>query len=287
MPGALRLRQTRKSQPSAVPNPKLTLAKMRPGELGSFQGGLETLPTAIATRLGDHIHLGAQATSITPLGDGGFHITVERAEGHQDIHAHQLVLAIPAYVAATLLRPHATLASDALETIPYPGVACVVLAYPDGAVPPQRPGFGHLIPRNQGIRTLGTIWSSCLFSGRTPPGWQMFTSFIGGATDPQLTTLSSEAIAAIVKQDLHRVLGLSPNQGRLLSVKRWQRAIPQYTLGYGQQLESIQTHLKQLPGLFLCSNYIGGVALGDRVQQGNEIAANINQTWNSLPPENV
>lgn len=293
VPGALRLRKTRKSHPSPQANPRLTklsLAKMRPGELGSFQGGLKTLPTAIASHLGDLIHLGVRATAITPLEAGGFNVTLEdshqdsepQSEGSHHIHAHRVVLAIPANGVAALLRPHAPLLSDALNTIPYPGVACVVFAYPDVAILPRRPGFGHLIPRNQGIRTLGTIWSSCLFPGRTPPGWQMFTSFIGGATDPHLIHESTEAIADIVKHDLHKVLGLDISQGRLLSVKRWSRAIPQYTLGYDQQLQAIQTGLKQMPGLFLCSNYIGGVALGDRVQQGNAIAVQVQDSWCSL-----
>jgi oxygen-dependent protoporphyrinogen oxidase len=64
---------------------------------------------------------------------------------------------------------------------------------------------------------------------------------------------------------------------KVLAVHLWQKAIPQYTLGHQKRLEQIEVELKQLPGLYLCSNYIDGVSVGDCVQRAQQKATNISQ----------
>ncbi|WP_297041395.1 protoporphyrinogen oxidase, partial [Thermosynechococcus sp. OHK43] len=262
--GALRLRR----QQPPKPRPPAEV-QMRPGELGSFKEGLAALPRAIAQQLKAPVHLQTPVEAITPEPNGGYLLR----SGEQTWQARSVVLATPAYQTAALVAPFQPAIARVLAAIPYPTVACVVLAYPAGLGRSVRPGFGVLIPRGQGIRTLGTIWSSCLFPQRTPAGWQVFTSFIGGATDPDLASLREEAIVQQVQQDLTRLLDLPAAKARLLGMKVWRRAIPQYLVGYPQQWQQVTHALSQTPGLFLCSNYAEGVALGDRVEHGNRTAA--------------
>jgi oxygen-dependent protoporphyrinogen oxidase len=152
------------------------------------------------------------------------------------------------------------------------------LAYPKSDLKEKMVGFGNLIPRGQGIRTLGTIWTSSLFADRAPTGWQTLTSYIGGATDSGIRNLDAEQIVAEVHRDLSRIL-LKPNvpQPKVLAVKVWKQAIPQYNLGHFDRLEQIDRGLKSLPGVYLCSNYLGGVALGDCVRLGFERAIEVSE----------
>ncbi|MCL2927598.1 MAG: protoporphyrinogen oxidase [Trichodesmium sp. St16_bin4-tuft] len=271
---------------SAIRNPKSKVAadsnipKTKAGELGSFRGGLEVLPKAIAADLGQVVKLSWRLIGIRRTEKQTYIAEFSTPNGSQQIETRTIALSNPAYICAELFRPLLPKIASAFNEFYYPTVACVVLAYPVSSIKAKIDGFGNLIPRGQGIRTLGTIWSSALFSGRTPPGWQIFTNFIGGATDPEISQLDSEAIVAQVHQDLcQTLLNQDAEQPKVLAVHIWSRAIPQYNLGYNSKLAQIHHGLKSLPGVYLCSNYIGGVALGDCVRRSIEVGTEISRVW--------
>ncbi|MEC4986035.1 MAG: protoporphyrinogen oxidase [Oscillatoria sp. PMC 1068.18] len=266
---------SRKKQPKSQAKPDPNLPQTKPGELGSFRKGLQMLPEAIASRLGDAVKLNWKLKELRRTPEQNYLATFDTPEGHQEIATRSIVLTVPAYVAANLLQPLHAKVSDALREIFYPPVACVVLAYPKNALKRPLDGFGNLIPRGEGIRTLGTIWSSTLFPGRTAEGWQILTNFIGGATDLGIGELEEEAIAQAVQKDLSKILVNPEVSPKVLAVHLWKRAIPQYNLGHQQRLATIFAGLEELPGLFLSGNYLDGVSLGDCVRRGRENAIKV------------
>ncbi len=267
------LSQLQNRQPKAPPDPNLPQTK--PGELGSFRQGLGSLPKAIATQLGDRLKLNWSLNRLSRHGDQTYLAEFSTPTGSQQVEAKTVVLTTPAYITAEILQPLSPTVSQALAEIPYPPVACVVLAYPVSALKQKLDGFGNLIPRNQGIRTLGTIWTSSLFPGRAPQGWQMVTNYIGGATDQAIGTLTEAEIVEAVHRDLCQTLLGKAVQPKVLAVHLWKRAIPQYELGHLKRLAQINQGLETLPGLYLCSNYIDGVALGDCVKRACERAKTV------------
>jgi oxygen-dependent protoporphyrinogen oxidase len=264
--GAMRSRQqSQATRPTVDPN----LPTTKPGQLGSFREGMAMLPKAIAARLGDRLRCHWTLTQIERL-EQGYRAHFDTPDGGQTVETRTLVLAIPAHRAAPLLAPLLPALSTTLNEIPYPAVACTVMAYPTTALVRSLHGFGNLNPRSQGIRTLGTIWSSTLFPGRAPEGWVMLSSFIGGSTDPAVATMDEDAIAQAVHQDLSNILVKPDSTPKVLAVKLWSKAIPQYTLGHCDRLTTLAESLKTCPGLTLCSNYTDGVALGDCIRRGIE-----------------
>jgi len=264
--GALRSRPT---QPPPPVNPN----RPRPprGSLGNFRHGLRQLPEAIAAQLGDRLRCQWTLVELQPAG-ANYRARFQTPEGEQTVEARSVVLSLPAYAIAPLLQTWQPAASQALAAIPYPPVACVILAYPEDALARPLDGFGNLIPRGQGCRTLGTIWSSSLFPGCAPPGWHLLTNFIGGATDPGVAKLTESELVATVHADLQRLLLKPGAQPQLLAARLWPRAIPQYAVGHRARLAAVEASLREQPGLFLCSNFTDGVALGDCVRRGRETA---------------
>jgi len=128
------------------------------------------------------------------------------------------------------------------------------VAYKKGAVPHPLQGFGFLVPRDEGVRLLGCIWSSSLFPGRAPEGYVLLSIFIGGSVDPEVASLSDHQVIEAVTQDLRTTLGVQIAP-RVLTLNRYGHAIPQYGLGHEARLSRIKGELQKLPGVFLAGNY--------------------------------
>jgi oxygen-dependent protoporphyrinogen oxidase len=60
-----------------------------------------------------------------------------------------------------------------------------------------------------------------------------------------------------------------------VKVVRWDRAIPQYNLGHGKIMAMVDRLEAAHPGLIVCSNYRGGIAVGDCVKNGKAAAERI------------
>ena len=257
--------------------------KQRPA-LQTFRDGNETLIKALAANLGAALRCGVEVTAIRQ-GEAGIPQSGERfvvdaeVEGvAQTIVADRLVLAVPTYVAAKLLRPE--VASPLVE-IEYAPVAVVSLGYRQQDVERSLDGFGFLIPRSEGLRTLGTVWNSSLFPGRAPQGSVLLTSFIGGATDPLVVALFAEKISAIVHREIAPILSIR-NSPTFSNVQIYERALPQYNIGHTTRIGYLERESSSLLSLKLVGNYLRGPAIGACIEQAlaaaDEIRAGVSRT---------
>jgi len=255
----------------------------RRGQLGNFRLGLAQLPQALAHHLAPELACGWQAEGIEPT-PVRYRVHFQTPSGSQELEASQVILTTPAPITAKLLPD----LGDLLHPIPYPPVAVVALGYPETAFPQPLRGFGHLIPRaeaeSQGLRSLGTIWLSCLFPGRAPQGYQLLLTFIGGATDPEIIHLTPPERAAIVRADLQKILLTTTGDPIILGEKLWPQAIPQYTLGHAHRWQQIQQRLPA--GIYLCTNASDGVSLGDCVQRAERLASHLIEKLGADPKVN-
>jgi oxygen-dependent protoporphyrinogen oxidase len=235
-------------------------APRTPRGLLSFPEGLETLPRALAGRLGERLRLRSPVRSLR-CDAGRWKVETDR----ETLEAESVVLAAPAAEAARLLETLDPEASRALGDIPHPPLAVLHLAWPAASFETPLAGFGHLVVPEPGRRILGAVWSSSLFPGRAPDGQTLVTAFAGGARDPDTARMSDDALREIAAQELGASLRTSAPPS-LLRATRHARALPQYDLGHAARMKTIEEAEARRPGLRLLGNYRGGISVGDVVR---------------------
>lgn len=235
------------------------------GGMISMEAGLETLPRRLAETIGA-VETGAPCRAIRRV-DGAFRVSA----GEREIETRELVLAIPADAAAHLLDEATGGASRPFAEIPYAPVAVACYGLRRQAVAHPLDGFGFLAPRKESLRVLGCLFPSSLFPGRAPEGHVALAAFAGGRGDPGAVELDDGALHELFLGDLGRALGLS-EEPVFRHLVRWPRAIPQYELGHGRYVELARDLERDLPGLHLRSNVLGGVSVPDCIQNATDLA---------------
>jgi oxygen-dependent protoporphyrinogen oxidase len=254
-----------------------------PPPLCSFRRGVATLARAVGEKLGGNLHLGARVLAVQCNGEGSaypYEIRVASAGGEESISAQAVVLAAPAYAAAHLVNGFSSPLAHTLSGIAYAPVAVVAAAYYDRQIGRPTEGFGFLVPRKEKLQTLGTVWNSSLFPGRAPDGITSMTSFVGGATAPEIVEKSEEEIAAIVQAENARVLQIT-GPPVACTVWRYAKALPQYNLGHGHIVKAIRDGERAIPGLFFAGNYLEGPSLGKCVETGTQAAEAVREYQHS------
>lgn len=233
--------------------------------LFSFTEGMGQLPAALAAALGDRCRTGVEVRAVEAASEGFRTIT---AAG--EVRSRSVVVATPPKVASGLLRGLDEELSTLLLGVPLAPVAVVYLGY-GRRCPPIPDGFGFLVPRGEGLRTLGVLFPSRLFDGRAPDGGDLLTAYIGGMTDPDALDLADDELEGIVRSELADLTGLD-SEPEHVRVRRYEAAIPQLVLGHLERVEGVKRRLAAVPGLVLAGNYLKGVGVKDAVASGDEAA---------------
>jgi oxygen-dependent protoporphyrinogen oxidase len=243
-------------------------ARHRPRTL-TFDSGLysliETLQLRLSERPGCRIETSAATISIEgPLAGPGPRWRVRTADGRA-FDADTVLSTLDAPPVARLLGDRLPRSGAALAAMKTSPVTVVALAWPDGPGAPK--GFGALVPRGEGVRSLGVLYPSSLFAGRARGGSILTTSFLGGALDPELAAAPDAEVLAVATGEAKRLHpGLtSPTRSWTF---RWPAAIPQIPLFHHRTLAALEEDLKSLPGLVLTGGWRDGIAMGERIARG-------------------
>ena len=252
--------------------------RRRPSLL-SLRKGNEALVHALAEKLGPVLRCNRAVVEIRRRGLG-FAVTGKSNTGAEEFYCARIVLAAPTGATAEMLRNIAPAAGMSLGQVTYAPVAVLSLGYRVDQIRRSLDGFGFLVPRSAGLRTLGLVWNSSLFPGRAPQGHVLLTGFVGGATDETTARLSEDELAVLLHREITPLLGIAgaPQMSR---VTRYEGAIPQYNLGHTELLRSAEQAISVVPGLFVAGNYWNGPAIGACVEHALAVAEQVQLRYNT------
>jgi oxygen-dependent protoporphyrinogen oxidase len=226
----------------------------------TFDEGLQVLVDALHEWNKSKIRFNHSLSGIEQNGDswrlqfqGGFHA----------LHTAVLLCA-PAHQLAQI---GAGLGLGTLGSIPYPPIARLTLGFNRDQVRHSLDGFGALVPAKEGLKTLGFFFASSLFPNRAPDGNVAITAFLGGSRNPEICSLSQDAVLQAALDDARGLLGI---QGRPVfhDLAVIPHSIPQYEVGFGTIRQAMDLLEQRHRGLFLAGNYRDGISAGDSILSG-------------------
>ncbi|SMO90860.1 protoporphyrinogen oxidase [Gracilimonas mengyeensis] len=234
----------------------------------TFRNGIQQLTNAMEQRLGDGI-AHESVTGIIKSNDG---FEVQTNSGSWQ--AKQIVSCLPAYVLADLLSEEEEDVANQLSEIPYSPMLSTQLIFDKNDVELSASGFGFLIPRKENIRLLGAIWKSSIFPELSGEDKLHFTLMTGGAHDPQILDEPVEKVEEQVLREFKALTGIEA-EPEIIKSKLWEKAIPQFEVGYQSVLDKIDEAEKDNPGLHIGGNFRWGVSVPDCVAGGRELVASM------------
>jgi len=233
----------------------------------SFDEGLQVLPDTLAATLGDALKLDSPVEKLARSAEGWTVTT----PGGPAVHDAVIYCGTAHRLAQLRVENPEPVDFSPFARIIYPPVASVVLGFRREDVTHPCAGFGMLIPKIEGLKILGTIFSSALFPNRAPAGHVTLTSYVGGARYPELAGQTQDRLVETVMGDLRLLLGV---RGRpvFTHCAFYPKAIPQYNVGYGAYRNLLTDIETRTPGLHFAGHYRDGVSLGDSIVSGVNIA---------------
>ncbi len=202
-----------------------------------------------------------------------------RTSDGRSFDADSVVVTLDPGVTARLLGDRLPRSGAAVAALPVSPVATVIFAFRPPTPEDAPKGFGVLVPRVEGIRSLGVLYPASLFSSRAPAGIALTTSFLGGALDPEIAAADDATLGDLALSEVRR---LHPGLRRCVPEKtwitRWPRAIPQLPLGHFRTMEALDEDLAEVDRragatgtLVLTGGWRDGIALGARIDRGEAI----------------
>jgi oxygen-dependent protoporphyrinogen oxidase len=243
----------------------------------SLRSGMDALVSALAESLElTELALGTAVLSLSST-EAGYAVEL----GGEAIEADGVVLAVPAFVAAEVLRGLDPELSEAHAEIPYASSAIVTFAFREEDLGRALDGYGYVVPRVEGADVLACTWTSSKWAHRAPEGFGLIRVYAGRFGRRDVTRLADGELVALARAELARV-GIEA-EPHLTRIQRWPGGMPQYVLGHPERLARIDAALERHPGLALAGAAYRGVGIPDCTRSGEEAAETVAHALARVP----
>lgn len=234
----------------------------------SFKGGMRELVSDLIANLTGDLRLNAAVDRIERDIDGKYLLALDDEQIKVDV----VILAVPSYVAAQLLRHVDQDVAEELCDIRYVSTGTISLGWKREDIKHPLKGFGLVIPRSEKRQINAVTWTSSKFKHRAPDDHVLLRVFFGGSRNPSAMEWDDEKLLEVVRNELHDMMGIE--QPPLFHrIYRWERANPQYDVGHLDRLDEIESKLPD--GIYLAGSAYRGIGVPDCVKQAQDTVERI------------
>ncbi|WP_068786421.1 protoporphyrinogen oxidase [Paenibacillus phocaensis] len=234
----------------------------------TFRKGLKTLVNGLVSSLREiDCRLDSEVAELRRTGPEAYEVALATGEV---LPADDVIVTVPAFAAADLLRPHVDVA--ALDAINYVSVANVVMAFDRKDVTGLFDGSGFLVPRKEGLNITACTWTGIKWLHTSPDDKMLLRCYVGRSGDEEKPFLPEEELTELVLADLKRLMNITARP-LFTEITRLPKSMPQYPVGHLQQVAKLNRDLEEsLPGVYATGAAFYGVGLPDCIKQAKELA---------------
>ncbi|MFJ9337930.1 protoporphyrinogen oxidase [Streptomyces sp. NPDC101733] len=239
-------------------------------------GGTGRFPQAVAEACGARILTGTAARSLQRLPGDRWRVLATTADGPLTMEADAVVLALPAFAAAELLRPHSPAAEAELSGIPHASTAVITMAFSRSQAHVLPQGNGFLVPPVDGhtLKAASFLSNKWRWLHDAAPATFVLRASIGRIGEDELLDRPDRHLVRTAIAELHRAVG-AMGEPLATRVTRWDRGLPQYGVGHRERVTRIREAAAELPGLALCGAAYEGVGVAACVATGRAAARQV------------
>lgn len=251
----------------------------------SFVPGLQFLTDRMADAAGrDRIRTGVAATGVRRTGEG-WEVVLDSGE---TLRCDAVVMACEVWAAERLLRGVDARTADLLAAIPSSSSATILMAFDEADCPFDKRWHGALSPAIERRAVTGVSLMSSKWPGRAPAGRVLIRGFVGGPRDQGIVKRSDSELGEIALAELIELLGIRPDARPVFTrVFRWERGMPQYTMGHLDRVEEIEARVADIPGLALAGGGYRGVGVPNCLESGEKAVSKLLREWDISFMEDV
>lgn len=226
-------------------------------------GGMARLADQLVDTMGDRFRPGFAVESVYQ--DSGSWVV----EGPEKIPADIVVLAVPPRAGAEMVDSELSGLLSRAQSAP---VAVVGVGGPGSS--PFPPGFGALVGPDENLATRGVLFESSYAPDRAPNGSWLVKAIVGGATRPDVSTLSDQRLVDHTIREMGIISGghMAPS---FVEPIRHRPGIPQYETGHLHWLSSLDALLGSRPGLRVTGWGYRGVGVASLAMEATRLAREI------------
>ena len=238
-----------------------------PALFQTLKGGLGQLVDAITQVIEGQVTVVGEAAETLERGESGYIVRTAT----QSLDTSQVIVATPAWAAASLLQPLDAQIGDALAAVPYSSSMTLAIGLSRAACGPIPAGFGFLIPSRERKKLVACTFVGAKFPYRVPDDKVVLRCFLGGAGNEAVLDMTDAEIVSAVLDELQILLGWRPVP-EFTRIARWRKSMAQYVTGHAARVGLIQSRLKELPGVHLAGNAYDGIGIPDCIRLGRAAA---------------